>query len=81
MSARANPPACRAKAIESLSRTIPHYPTRGVMFLDITTLLQAREGVMLPIAQTHLCSSMAAACQLKLTQRDALPPRDDRPDT
>ena len=60
MSVRVNPPGSRAKAIESLSRTIPQYPTPGVMFRDITTLLQAREGVMLPIAQRHLYSSMAA---------------------
>jgi adenine phosphoribosyltransferase len=36
-------------AIESLIRTIPHYPKPGVMFRDITTLLKDSVGFQLTI--------------------------------
>jgi adenine phosphoribosyltransferase len=35
--------------IESRIRTIPHYPREGIMFRDITTLLQDAEGFRLMI--------------------------------
>ena len=35
--------------IESRIRTIPHYPREGIMFRDITTLLQDAEGFRLLI--------------------------------
>jgi adenine phosphoribosyltransferase len=35
--------------IESRIRTIPHYPREGIMFRDITTLLQDAEGFQLMI--------------------------------
>lgn len=36
-------------SIESRIRTIPHYPREGIMFRDITTLLQDAEGFQLMI--------------------------------
>jgi adenine phosphoribosyltransferase len=36
-------------SIQSLIRTIPHYPRPGVMFRDITTLLQDADGFRLAI--------------------------------
>ena len=37
--------------VKSLIRTIPHYPKRGVMFRDITTLLRDAEGFNSTISQ------------------------------
>jgi adenine phosphoribosyltransferase len=39
----------RAMPIKSLIRTIPDYPKPGIMFRDITTLLQDPEGLRLTI--------------------------------
>ncbi len=45
--------------IKSLIRTIPHYPRKGVMFRDITTLLSDGAGFRHTVAQLEAhCASM-----------------------